>query len=127
MNTRDGRTTDSRRAAGRRGRHAERIAALLLALKGYRVLERRWRPPVGEVDLIACRGRRVAFVEVKARPSRAAAGEAIQTRQQRRIERAAGMWISRHPQFAEFDLCFDVILIAPFRAPRHIRDAWRPG
>lgn len=127
MNSRPGRSSESRRAAERRGLLAERIAALMLVLKGYRIVERRWRPPFGEIDLIACRGRRVAFIEVKARSSRALAREAVGARQRQRIERAATYWLSRRPQFGEFELSFDVVLVAPFRPPRHIVDAWRPG
>ena len=54
-------------AAEQRGRGAERIAAWWLRLRGWRILAQRARVPGGEVDLIARRGRIVAFVEVKAR------------------------------------------------------------
>ena len=66
-----------RRLAERRGRRAETLAAWYLRLKGYRILARRYRTPVGEIDLIVRRGRLVAFVEVKRRPTEAEAAEAV--------------------------------------------------
>ena len=66
-----------RRKAERRGRRAELIAAWYLRLKLYRVLARRYRTPVGEIDLIVRRGRTIVFVEVKHRPSEAEALEAV--------------------------------------------------
>src|SRR5205085_1078996 len=56
-----------RQAAFRRGLSAETRAALLLRVKGYRILARRWQSPVGEIDLVAWRRRVLVFVEVKAR------------------------------------------------------------
>ena len=59
-----------RQQAERRGRLAEAKAAMLLRLKGYRISDRRWKSPAGEIDLIARRGSAVAFVEVKAQQCR---------------------------------------------------------
>lgn len=120
---RSGRT--ARRRAYGRGRRAETVAAWWLRLKGYRILARGFRVPVGEVDLIARRGRVLALVEVKTRGSLAAAGEAMTLRQRRRIARAAAAFLQRHPKFAGLDLRFDVVLIAPYRRPRHLVDAWQ--
>ena len=58
-----------RRAGYARGLVAEGIAAWLLRLKGYRVLATRYRTPLGEIDIVARRGKVLAFVEVKARPT----------------------------------------------------------
>ena len=54
-------------AREQKGRVAEAIAAVVLMLKGYRILARRRRTPQGEIDLIAVRGRRLAFVRRKGR------------------------------------------------------------
>ncbi|MAF49205.1 MAG: hypothetical protein CMM10_17960 [Rhodospirillaceae bacterium] len=116
-----------RRRAWAFGARAERVARLLLRCKGYRIVARRYRTPLGEIDIVARRGKTLAFVEVKARPSREAAAEAVGGRQQARIERAAGAFIGRHPDCAGLDLRFDVILIAPGRWPMHMPGAWRPG
>ncbi len=50
-------TRQSRARAYRRGLFAETIAALLLRLKGHRILARRYKTPVGEIDLVALKGR----------------------------------------------------------------------
>lgn len=108
-----------------RGMRAETLAAWLLTLKGFRILERRWSSPVGEIDVIARRGDLLVFVEVKARQDRAVALESVQYRQQARIGRAAGAYLQRHAQYAALDCRFDVIAISSWGWPRHITDAWR--
>ena len=118
-------TTVLRRRAWRRGRLAESAAALLLRLKGFRILARGFRVPVGEIDIVARRGRLLAFVEVKARESAPAAADALTPRQRRRILKAADWFLARHPELASCDLRFDLVLLAPWRMPRHIGDAWR--
>lgn len=117
--------TRSREAAERKGRLAEALAGLLLWLKGYRLLERRCRTPVGEVDLIAVRRRRLAFVEVKLRASTKDAAWSLTPRQQVRIARAAEYWLSRKPLYQGHDIGFDVVLMAPWTWPVHMRDAFR--
>jgi len=116
---------EKRRAAWLRGRSGETLAAWFLRFKGYRVLARDYRTPGGEIDLIARRGRVLALVEVKARPSLEEAAAAIGPRQRERIERAAAIFLHRHPALADCDPRFDAVLIAPMRLPRHIIDAWR--
>lgn len=114
----------ARQQAERRGHRAEARAAWFLRLKGYRILARRWRAPVGEIDLIARRGRLVAFVEVKQRPSEADAVEAVTASAQRRIARAASAWRAAHPAAATLDCRFDVVVCVPGRLPRHIAGAF---
>ena len=114
-----------RRRAWRFGRRAESLAAWWLRLKGYRILARDFRVPVGEINLIARRGTILAFVEVKARKTAEAAPDALQPRQQRRIARAAGAFLQQRPALASQRLRFDVIWIVPGRLPCHISDAWR--
>lgn len=116
---------ESRRAAHGYGLMAEARCALGLRLRGYRVLARRYKAPVGEVDIVARRGRTLVFVEVKARGSLDAAAEALTERQRRRILAAARMFLARHPHLAGLDSRFDVMLVAPWRWPRHVVDAWR--
>ena len=57
----------TRRRNEQHGRNAETVAAWFLRLKGYRILARRVRTHVGEIDLIARHGDTLVFVEVKAR------------------------------------------------------------
>lgn len=114
------------RAAHRLGLRAEMLAALLLRLKGYRIVARRLKTPAGEIDMVVRRGRALAIVEVKARGLDDTAVEALLPRQQRRLEQAAAHFLGRHPQLAGLALRFDVVLVTPFRLPRHMKDAWRP-
>ena len=117
--------TEARKQAERLGRLAEALAALALRLKGYRVLHRRWRCHLGEIDLVVRRGNAVAFVEVKARPDRDSAAMAVTGRQRRRIARAVAAYLAANGHLAALSLRYDVVLVTPWRWPRHIADAWR--
>lgn len=117
-------TTLSRRRAYRRGRWSEALCRLILRLKGYRILARGYRVPVGEIDIVARRGRTLAMVEVKARDSAAEAAEALGPRQRQRIGRAAALFLARHPTLDGLAVRFDVMLVRPWRLPRHLAGAW---
>lgn len=127
MRTKPGKAADAGRAERleryRRGRFSELVAAALLLAKGYRILDRRCRTPYGELDLIAVRGRRLAFVEVKRRATRLDAEAALTPYQARRIVRAAAYWVSRHPRYRDHDRGLDAILVVPGRLPSHLPDA----
>lgn len=114
------------RAAYRLGLRAEGFAALLLRLKGYRILARRLKTPAGEIDMVVRRGRVIALVEVKARGASGRAAEALTPRQQQRLQRAAAHFLGRNPALSNLDLRFDMVLVAPRRLPLHMADAWRP-
>lgn len=115
----------SRRAAERRGRSSEILAALFLRLKFYRILGRRVRTHVGEIDLVARSPTGVlCFVEVKSRREDRAALESVGPRQRARIARAAALFIAGKNDLAHKGMRFDIVTIAP--VPRHFRDAWRP-
>lgn len=105
-----------REAQGRRG---EWLAAWYLRLKGWRILARRVKTPRGEVDLIARRGRTVAFVEVKWRASAADLDLAIDAWRLRRVAAAAEALAARHVRPGD-DARIDVLLLAPGRLPRHM-------
>lgn len=120
-------TGDRRRVAERRGRAAERLAIALLLLKGYRILERRYKTPVGEIDIVAQKKNTLVFIEVKARKHMGAAIESISPRQRQRIGRAAEAYLSRHPARAGQPCRFDAILLAPGYLPKHLIDAWVNG
>ncbi len=109
-----------RRSRERQGRHAEWIAALSLRLSGYRILAIREKTPLGEIDIIAVRGRRVAFVEVKRRATLEAAEAAISAAQRTRIRRAADLWLAQNERYQTCELGFDVIFLIGLSWPRHI-------
>lgn len=123
---------DARRiGAEQRGRSAERRAAWLLRLKGYRILARRFRPAksfgLGEIDMVARRGRTLVFVEVKARATEAEAIFSIQPRQQQRILRSAEHFLKVKPLYQGWPMRFDAVVLEAGRFwPRHLADAWRP-
>jgi putative endonuclease len=112
-----------RLARYRRGRLSELLAAASLLAKGYRILERRCRTPYGEIDIIAVRGRRLAFVEVKRRATRAEAEAALTPYQARRIVRAADYWVSRNARYRDHHRGLDAILVVPRHLPVHLPDA----
>src|SRR5882672_1426622 len=107
----------------RRGRLSEWLAAAALLAKGYRILGRRVRTPYGEIDLIAVRGRRLAFVEVKRRATRLEGEAAITPRQAGRIARAAEFWVNRNRAYREHEQGLDVVFVTPGRLPAHVPDA----
>ena len=117
----------SRQAAERRGRRGELLASLVLLAKGYRILGRRVRTHMGEIDLIArSPGGVICFIEVKARDVFVDAVEAVGPRQQARIARAAENFLAQRPGLRAKEVRFDTITVTRGRLPRHLRDAWRP-
>jgi putative endonuclease len=116
-----------RQAAFRFGISAESRAAAFLIAKGFRILARRWRSPVGEIDIVARRRHLLVFVEVKERASLEAAAESVNQRQRRRIAAAAEVWLAANPDTTITDCRFDAILVAPGTIPRHIPAAFEVG
>jgi putative endonuclease len=115
--------TRDRRAAEQAGRDGETRAAWYLRLRGWRILDRRVRTPAGEVDLVAKRGKLVAFVEVKARKSAAELDFAIDAHRLSRVAAAAEFLMPCYAANGE-DIRVDVLLLAPGVRPRHIENAW---
>ena len=117
---------NERRRAWERGRAAERLAILALRLSGYRILARNLKSGprnagLGEIDIVASRGRVIVFIEVKRRADWGRAAESILVRQRQRIARAASAFLAARPQFASHQARFDVMLVVPWRWPRHRR------
>lgn len=116
-----------RQAAQRRGRRVEFLATLMLRLKGYRILGRRVRTKLGEIDLIArSRSGILCFVEVKLRQTDSAALDSVRFAQQTRIARAAQLYITRHPALGAKGVRFDVVAVGSRKLPRHFPAAWHP-
>lgn len=113
----------TRKAAEARGLWGEGVAAWWLRFHGWSIVGRRIRVRAGEVDLVARRGRTVAFVEVKTRATTAELDMAIDTFRLRRVAAAANALSARYATKGE-DVRIDVILIAPWTLPRHIPNAW---
>ncbi|MEL7029401.1 MAG: YraN family protein [Pseudomonadota bacterium] len=115
-----------RKRAERYGRLAEWAAAALLTLKGYRIEAMRFKTSLGEIDLVARRGRLLVFVEVKARRRAEDALNALTPRLQRRVEAAADLFRARRPNLADLDMRYDAVTVTR-AGMRHLKSVWRPA
>ena len=100
---------DSRRALGQLG---EDMAARHLQRLGYVILERNYRCPQGEVDIIARDGERLAFVEVRARRGTAfgTPKESVTARKQARLATVARNYLQEH-SYSDVDWGIDVVAL----------------
>lgn len=112
------------------GRYGEQLAADTLVAEGLVVIERNWRCPDGELDIVAVDGEVLVFVEVKTRSTVAYGdpAEAINPAKAARLRRLAVRWLAAHPDRHWPELRFDVVAIVR-RAPggpsvRHLRGAF---
>jgi len=119
------RSIPKKNKAFRDGQRAELFACFLLMLKGYRILARRYRTPVGEIDIVAYKKKMVIAIEVKYRQSYIAAAESITLRQQRRIEQGISFFLNMHPNPCYQGIRFDVMLFTRKQWPNHIKNAWQ--
>ncbi len=122
-----GSDTRRRRAGYRSGLLAESAAALLLRAKGWRILARRMRTPVGEIDIVAERNGTVAFVEVKLRRDLATARGALAPRQRRRLENAARWWLAANPRYLASTCRFDLVAVNRWLFPVHLPNIHEAG
>ncbi len=102
-----------------RGRRAENIAAMFLRLKGYTILDRRYRTPFGEIDIIARRGKIIVFVEVKARRDHENARASLTNHQMKRIIAAAKNRFAQENFHLDTPCHFDMITVSHYLMPRH--------
>ena len=117
------------RAKDGRGKYGERVAAQHLEAAGFEVLDRNWRCPQGELDIVARDGAALVFVEVKTRSSTkfGEPAEAVDRNKVRRLHVLAAAWLAanRPPYYA--DMRFDVLsVLTPRSGPAqvtHLRGA----
>ena len=115
---------DKKQRTYERGLSAERLAGWYLRLKGYRILKRRWRTPVGEIDLLATRGKTLVIIEVKHRATIEQALDCVSSRQSQRLLRALHHAVSAMPRYANYSWRCDLVAMAPRRWPHHVISAW---
>ena len=110
------------------GIKAEKLAAEFLRRKGYSIIALRVGAKrgteAGEIDIVAAKGRTLAFVEVKKRAEFGAALESITARQQARVYSAAEAFLAQNPRYAGFDCRFDAIAFDDSLEPCHLENAW---
>lgn len=110
-------------AAYNYGIFAEIVSIIYLSLLGYFIIARRYKTRLGEIDLIARRGKTIAIIEVKARKDNSIE-EVLTSHQQKRIADAASLFIAKNPNFANFQVRFDLIIIKPWFRLKHVKNAW---
>eukprot|EP00919_Chromeraceae_sp_WS-2016_P071810 GHVR01169996.1.p2 GENE.GHVR01169996.1~~GHVR01169996.1.p2 ORF type:complete len:126 (-),score=9.72 GHVR01169996.1:1115-1492(-) len=114
------------------GRKAESRAANYLRLRGYKIIEERFKTSDGEVDIIARKGKVFAFVEVKQRATQQAIDQSMDWRGEQRIMAAAEIWVERHfydlpPNFEiRFDFASIVGPVSPLCRVTYLKHAFRP-
>jgi putative endonuclease len=119
------RDVSSRRIAERKGHKGETLAAVFLMLKGYRIIARRYKTKLGEVDIIARKRDVVAMVEVKARTTLLEAMDAVDYSTMHRIEAAGDLWLSKQRDFARLNIRYDLIAILPRKWPVHVESLFQ--
>ncbi|MBU3758359.1 MAG: YraN family protein [Candidatus Omnitrophica bacterium] len=111
------------------GERGEMAGAAFLVRSGYRILETNYRCRLGEVDVIAVRGDRLAFIEIKTRRdhARGAPEEAVHARKQEKLVRLAQSYLRDHENLPE-KISFDVLALTWNKASgpefRLIQDAF---
>jgi putative endonuclease len=104
----------------RRGLRAERRAVWWYRLRGYRILATNAWAGGHELDIVARRGRRLVFCEVKEK-TRDVFGdplEMVDDEKQRRLTRAAEAWLARHPEARGLTVSFDAVAVRGRRLER---------
>lgn len=111
-------------AAHKRGHLSEYIALLHLMLKGYRILGFRLKTPEAEIDILACKGKRLAVIEVKQRRTAMEALMSVSPTQQNRLWQAGLKLQARKPALNRLDLNIDLYVITP-KGVRHVKNAFQ--
>ena len=95
------------------GDTGESIALRYLRSKDYEILAQNWRAGHGEIDLIACQGDEVVFVEVKTRRgnSHGTPEESVTATKQRQLRMLVEIFFLRYPHLSGRKFRIDVIAI----------------
>ncbi len=113
-----------RRSTYQDGLRAEMIATWVLRAKGYRILAQRYKTPIGEIDIVARRGRTLVFVEVKFRGTVEEALSCLTPSMKGRIVKAARHFIAAYPDYNDYAMRFDLMAVAGIFSFRHLDNAW---
>lgn len=102
---------------------AEYLIYILYKIGFYSILHHRMKTYVGEIDLVVQRGKQIVFIEVKARKNDICEG-VVSKEQQMRIRRAAEFFLTKNPQYENYDIRFDLAVVRSYRWPLIIKNAW---
>ncbi len=112
---------------------AEFIAIIFLSFKGYKILARRYKTYVGEIDIIASKNiknkRHLIALEVKARQkinikNKFLFDEIVTRKQTNRIKKSLIHFVKTHKKYQNYYLRFDLIAISPYKMPFHLEGFW---
>jgi putative endonuclease len=107
----------------RSGHSAEWVAAAYLVTRGHRIIARRFKTGAGEIDLVTLKSGRIAFIEVKRRPTLADCEASIMPNLRNRVRAAANLWMAKNPNHQALTCGFDLMFILPWRWPVYLIDA----
>lgn len=117
----------SKKIQGQRSRlkgvYAEIVSALFLKIKGYKIMGRRLKTPVGEIDILCQKNKTLVVVEVKYRPTFETAAYCVTRRQMERLAKTV-QWIDG-AKYCGMKIRFDVLFIVPYKIPRHLKNVWQ--
>jgi len=116
--------TLKRKRAQRWGHVSEWVAAASLILKGYRILNMRYKTKLGEVDIIARKKNLIVMIEVKARRTIEEAFDAVTVTSQKRIEAAGDLWLAKQKNAHLLSIRYDIIAVRPWKWPTHYENAF---
>ena len=111
-----------------KGRKGEEEAAVFFGALGYTVVERNYRGPRGEIDLIVRKDDELVFAEVKrwASLEKDTLEQGIPRRKRHRIVKTSKAFLAEHPEFDGFSIRYDVFFVpGTGRETHHIQDAFR--
>ncbi len=104
------RTTRARKNLGESG---ERVAALYLQQRGYRIIERGFRTRAGEIDLVAQDADGLAFIEVRTRHGNGAGSpeESLTAQKRQKLLYVSNQYIASHPEYGDCPWRIDFVAI----------------
>lgn len=103
---------------------AEYIVIFMLLLKGYKILQLRYRNYAGEIDIIAHKKKLICFIEVKARMKLDRNYDLVSEKQVMRIRRAASLFLAQHTIYNDHDVRFDLVIVSSRALPQHLKNVW---